>query len=1574
MFISIGYNSTAQIRFMPGKIIEENSNPYKQEMSMLEQLGFPKLDTVTTKRERLNAMDYLLQKRPGVTKFDESKKADNTYMLGVVGVGNVLNDENNNKTSLNSLTYNMSLYYGRWFNTVSGVRFGINLGVINNQDTLYSKDHILTGNISVDYIMNLSNFILDYNQHRRLNLYGFAGIAGGLSHMTSSEKSYYGGARLGFQLNYRISNGLDFYLEPGINIFSDGYNLSSNWRKYDLASSFVAGVTYTMVPVEQRVNLTPFISGKSHNIFVSIGGGWSNIMFKEGLESEKLSKYGGYTASFALGKWLTPVSGVRLSANISKPKNAAEEKLDLFSLRADYLLGLSSLFEGYNEKKPFKINFLAGVESGFINKSNFPNESDADGKVALGFGIGVQGDVYLTKNLSLYVEPRLSIFQSKYLGGLSMGKFDLPASVEMGLIWHPASDYITNRSDDNQLEGATHWTDYMFVSGAIGAEFMTTGEFKDGISKANPAAALYIGKQFNKVFSSRLGFHGAMQNVHKLSYSRKKTALGGISADVLLNMNSLMSSNAKASWITFQPFIGYGANFLSNPEEKVDYISSIRAGLNISKAVNKTTRVFIEPGVSMYSDKYNFMTEENMDIVPAVFAGVTYQILPRSLRNNTGSFITSDFWDNTFVTVGGGLTTLLDAKTIDNNITKYLDPRLALGLGKWFNAHSALRLMATGQLTQDSRNRQNVSMIGLQADYLLNINSLFNEYDASRMFSMYGVFGLDATIPRSGKNRSSALGAGLGFQANFKLSEKADFFIEPRLDIFQKGYMGGLTYKSFDVPASVMIGFNFNRSGEYIEKVRKDGGASEFRPHAFLSLAGGVNSPLAGQLKLIKGDSYQGMANGYLGYNFTSISGVRLGTKIGLLGEMKPGTQRYMRTKVLSGDLSYLYNITNALYGYDVDRRFSASAIAGISLLYNTGPTGNGSDKGVIPGADLGFQLTYYTNPNVGIFVEPKVSLYNDKLITTTFTPLDCDLLASVMVGVNYRLSPVNMANRPNKLKADSPIDNSFVSLGGGVNMILSSHTFHRSLSDYIKPTMSYSLGKWFNEYSGVRLSLGASFLNNPEIGKKGTSNIKIMSVSADYLYNIHNLMYGYDPERIFNMYGLVGVSGAFSKKARETETAFGMNVGFQGNLKLTPVTSIYLEPKLGIYNSNYARKLSSSKADVPASLTLGLTFTRNTTKDNEKGGFENKELLDNTFVSVGGGVNAIVSSTLNKFGNDAVKGIYGVSLGKWLSPISGVKLSGFAGSIGELNPYTKDCMTTKVLGVDLDYMFDVTNFLMGYSNSRLFSVNAFLGASALYNSGDTQSIMGGNVGLNAAVRVNKDFSLFVEPKVGIYNDKLEASNFLTIDADIWSSVMVGLTYNINGGKYHASKDALKDWTKGLSVYGGYGVGSNLSSKSSVMKAGQTFNIGVARELTPISTIRLAYKHSKYPGASYKDETVDDDSFNGIDFNYMANMSNFVGGVDNNRIVTVSPFIGVSAGAAKFENEQKFAGSINGGINVSFKIVSGVELFVEPRLDLGTKYMSMYNNHRSFDMSACGTAGIKYKFNPETKLNFFKKK
>ena len=85
-----------------------------------------------------------------------------------------------------------------------------------------------------------------------------------------------------------------------------------------------------MVPVEQRVNLTPFISGKSHNIFVSIGGGWSNIMFKEGLESEKLSKYGGYTASFALGKWLTPVSGVRLSANSSKPKNTAEEKLDLF--------------------------------------------------------------------------------------------------------------------------------------------------------------------------------------------------------------------------------------------------------------------------------------------------------------------------------------------------------------------------------------------------------------------------------------------------------------------------------------------------------------------------------------------------------------------------------------------------------------------------------------------------------------------------------------------------------------------------------------------------------------------------------------------------------------------------------------------------------------------------------------------------------------------------------------------------------------------------------------------------------------------------------------------------------------------------------------------------------------------------------------------------------------------------------------------------------------------------------------------------------------------------------------------
>ena len=1559
MFVGIGGTMTAQSRFTPGKIVDDNSNPYKQEPSLLERFGFKRLDTVTVKSKPINAMDHVLQSRPGIESLDKEKHASKGLSIGFVGAGNVLNQ--NQGSIINTFNYTGSIYYTNWFNAVSGLRFGLNGGVLDSPDETMSRDYFLTGNLSVDYIMSLTNYILEYNQSRRLNLNGFVGISGGMSYMSKDNKEAFGGGRVGLQLTYSFTPGFEMFLEPSIGFYSDGYNLTTNWRKFDMASTVMAGMTYKMVPVEARENLTPFTNGGLQNTFISVGGGWSSVMLPEGGRSN-IMKYGGPSISVGIGKWITPISGVRLSANMSYPKNEFEDKLSLISGRLDYMLGLSSLFEGYKQDRIFKMSLVAGVEGGMIKKDNFRESDDNNKGMAFGAGFGLNADIRLSKNLSIFLEPRISIYQSKYLGGMSMGKFDMPASFNMGLTWYPVSDYMSDRFSHSS-DSASHWADYIFVSGALGGQTLVTGDKKDGIGSFNPAAALYIGKTFNHVFTPRLGLQVGMPNVHAPEIIQTKTALAGVSLDAMVNLNTLFLGKDQNSWVDFSPFIGYGANFISNPEDNFDFISSVRAGLHLSTRISPTTSLFIEPNISLYSDGYNFMKEDGLDVVPGVFAGVTYYVIPREMRTNTGSFISTSFWDNTFVTLAGGANVLVNGATLSKNMPDYLNPKLAVGLGKWLSPSSGLRLMASGAMVKHPATKDDMQVFGGQFDYLLNINSLFNGYDASRVFSLYGIVGLDGAIPEKSDVTSPSIGFGLGLQANFRLSATTDFFIEPRFSVFQTSYAGGISHKNFDAPASVMLGFNFNRSGEYLERVRRES-TSEFKPHGFISLSGGVNSALSGHMRILKDKSVQPIFGAHLGYFFNEVSGLRLGGKAGLLGEFRPNTQNYMRTKMLSADLSYMFNITNALLDFRHDRRFNASAIIGASAMYNSGPTGDGSKQSVIPGMDLGLQFNYFVSPYVGIFLEPSLSIYNDKLIATTFTPLNRDLLASLKLGINYYLNPVYTGERKNKMQSENAADNSFVSIGGSANFIVSTPTLTRHMFDYVTPGVSFSAGKWFNAYSAMRFSVAGATATNPRIDSH-KHNMKMLTLSADYMYNLHTIMFGYDPGRNFNMYGLLGLSTAFSKETDNAKVAVGGNFGFQGNFKITDVTSFFIEPKVSVFNSNYARGLTSSKADVPLSLALGFNFTRNNSKDHVKNSFENESFLDNTYISVSGGANALMSGTLRKYKSDAVQPIVGVTAGKWFNPVSGIKLHAFGGSLGEESPRTEEYMKTKVVGLDLDYVFNITNFLCGYSKDRLFSVNAFFGATALFNTnyagdGSTPNVMfGGNAGIQAGINVTKDLCLYIEPKIGLYDGRLETREFLPCGADVWASTSLGLTYNINGANYRRSKEDYNGRNKAW-VYGGAGVGTNLSSNLNSLQSGMTFTAGLESEISPVSRIRIGYKYSNYPCIPEK-ATKDEDMYNGIDLNYMANVSNFVGGINDRRIVSVLPFAGVSMGMSKFEESYKFAATVNGGLNLSFRLLPIVDLFIEPRVDVGSKYLSMYNNHRPFDINASVSAGLKFK-------------
>ena len=205
---------------------------------------------------------------------------------------------------------------------------------------------------------------------------------------------------------------------------------------------------------------------------------------------------------------------------------------------------------------------------------------------------------------------------------------------------------------------------------------LITGDVKEGQSVYSPSASFYIGKRFNSLVGARLGLQAGLPSNHDLNNSRSKYINAGVSADVLLNINTLIYGSNYSTWIDVEPFLGYGANFVNNYSGSWDYISSLRGGLHISKRITRTTKLFIEPHIKLYSDGYNFVNEGGMDFVPGLQAGISYFILPLALRTNVGTFTKNSIWDNTFVTISGGATVLANGATISKNLPNYLSPKL----------------------------------------------------------------------------------------------------------------------------------------------------------------------------------------------------------------------------------------------------------------------------------------------------------------------------------------------------------------------------------------------------------------------------------------------------------------------------------------------------------------------------------------------------------------------------------------------------------------------------------------------------------------------------------------------------------------------------------------------------------------------------------------------------------------------------------------------------------------------------------------------------------------------------------
>jgi outer membrane protein OmpA-like peptidoglycan-associated protein len=193
--------------------------------------------------------------------------------------------------------------------------------------------------------------------------------------------------------------------------------------------------------------------------------------------------------------------------------------------------------------------------------------------------------------------------------------------------------------------------------------------------------------------------------------------------------------------------------------------------------------------------------------------------------------------------------------------------------------------------------------------------------------------------------------------------------------------------------------------------------------------------------------------------------------------------------------------------------------------------------------------------------------------------------------------------------------DNIFVSVTGGVSTTYSGKS--EGKFGKLAPHFTVSVGKWFNPVIGIRGQVGfwrTNFytMHNPDNAGKVANHKNMVVTRLDGLYNISNAIWGYNPDRLFNLSVFAGPGLTFAKTSKGFDIYDSSNglqihrrgtngeklrphingsIGLQGKFNVSQYWDIDLEVRGEIADS-YLGYANTSSAIGALFFGAGVTYT----------------------------------------------------------------------------------------------------------------------------------------------------------------------------------------------------------------------------------------------------------------------------------------------------------------------------------------------------------------------------------------------
>lgn len=666
-----------------------------------------------------------------------------------------------------------------------------------------------------------------------------------------------------------------------------------------------------------------------------------------------------------------------------------------------------------------------------------------------------------------------------------------------------------------------------------------------------------------------------------------------------------------------------------------------------------------------------------------------------------------------------------------------------LTFGDWITPVNGWRVTLAGGVPSIAKGAPYPGYGAVGADYLLNLSSLLRGYDSRRVFELIGGLGAEYRRVRvPGGSWGNEIGVRASLQARFNVARALYLYVEPRLTLYAGTRYQGVTDRTRrfrpDAGLNLGLGYRLLRGAERRE------GATDFvnvdDSHLFFGVGAGAATFVRGANRSSLGPAAQIYAGKWL----SSVAGLRLKADFGRYVVPGDPGHRYIAT----GALDYIWDISTAFSGYRPNEVFDLSLNLGVAAAY----ADNAKSK-IYPGVEGGLTAAFRLSPNWSLYIEPQVQVFTRKFAGDVGKGEVISPMASVIGGVRYTIG--NFAHD----FADSYDDyaaarNSFLTISGAPSW--------RMRGGYGTGfAAAAGFGKRFTPISSWRLTANGEYF---DCFPKFLS----LALSADYLFSISTSMAGFNPDRVFDLSGVLGISGGIAKRGEGVKPYADAKVGLHGAFRLNDALDLFFEPQfVATYTTGaYARGWTPGLR-VMAGLTYRLgrqaSFGDNAIAGSPLEGRRN-------FVSLTAGPTLFSGN----FGNRHVNGAIDASVGRWFTLVSGGRI----GLNYDFVPPTDSGARFNLGAVHADYMLNVTS-LITRDPDRHFHIIGLLGGGIAFS--DAKYSRAGlmlETGMQFRYNLPYNIDVHIEPNASFIMNRVAGGVYASNSRFImFTRVMAGASY-----------------------------------------------------------------------------------------------------------------------------------------------------------------------------------------------------